>query len=517
MTITRQGSRLRIVVITAIITVIATHPASSVAVEVLTLDATVRQALAHAGNLRVVRQDQKIADAAMADASMAFSPSLAISAGYARTSIPLDTLGSNSIGGYRSTNWTSSLSLSRLFPQGVKTSASIGLNRIDDTYNYPALVNQGVVSLTIDVPLFEGLGFNETRAELAASKKLSESAWMDMFYQASLTTYQATRAFWTYYYACRRHEADIEQRKLAQNVLEAAAALASTAEISQSKVDQSKAYLKKLDAQMLVSKIVIDDAKATLEQVTGVRMSDTIDARVSAADSTLIFSLKDSLGESDLTRALAVGRSRYDLRALDAAAEAALYRLRGARNRKKPRLDVSVNLGYTTLNEGAAGNDYLAAIGRTSPGMNIGAQLTYYFMEGQTGDQANYARRLAERDRYAIQLEDQKNTVNSSVSAALSRVSHAIGIVRSQRQRRDLYRKLRDIEYRKFRLGLSSLFDLQDISDSFSDAVSDQIDSELSLVTAIVDVRFTTGTILDEDPATNEPVLEAERLITLPL
>jgi len=91
-----------------------------------------------------------------------------------------------------------------------------------------------------------------------------------------------------------------------------------------------------------------------------------------------------------------------------------------------------------------------------------------------------------------------KETITGDVTNTANALFYAAEILRSQEMAEKQYREATDDELKKFQLGLSSILDILDVADRLNGARSNTVLARASLATAITNLRYSTGTLLND-------------------
>ncbi|HEV2736025.1 MAG TPA: TolC family protein, partial [Longimicrobiaceae bacterium] len=185
--------------------------------------------------------------------------------------------------------------------------------------------------------------------------------------------------------------------------------------------------------------------------------------------------------------------------------EAARTLLRGARGEMRPRLDLSVRLGYTGVEDGGAlhgmlpplsGRSGVHAEVRLSSGLALGNREAEGLALQSAADEQDAA--AAERElvrRIALHAEAAAETLRRS-AAELAQAMEAAR----------LHSLAVENERRRFQLGGATLFDVLYAEDGLTSATLARIDGELRHAVALARLRAAAGSLAaDPSPPTRQP------------
>ena len=171
--------------------------------------------------------------------------------------------------------------------------------------------------------------------------------------------------------------------------------------------------------------------------------------------------------------------------------------LPAARNQLKPQLDATFSLGYSGLLEG---KDYFRVFG--SPFYGVGGPtatvgLKYSFAPKNNVAYGAVAEAQASIRQAEIQKADISRNIASSVMTAMITVADAVAKLRKAREAVQSYQLALDGENDKFRLGINSVVELLTVEDRLTTALSTENAAQLDYATAVVNLRYATGTLID--------------------
>jgi len=101
-----------------------------------------------------------------------------------------------------------------------------------------------------------------------------------------------------------------------------------------------------------------------------------------------------------------------------------------------------------------------------------------------------------------------KETIAADVSNNANGLFYAAGILRSQEMAEKQYLEATGDELKKYQLGLSSILDILDVADRLNGARSNTVLARAGLATAISNLRFSTGTLLNDGEQDKKLLLE---------
>ena len=123
--------------------------------------------------------------------------------------------------------------------------------------------------------------------------------------------------------------------------------------------------------------------------------------------------------------------------------------------------------------------------------------------------QANSQERQAEK-----RVADLQRQVRTALVTAAQAVRHEGSRVEVARQAVESFQTALSGQREKYRLGLGSVVDILTMEDRLTNALSAEVQAELSYALAVTDFRFGSGTILDPDHLSQ--TIDEDVMLTLP-
>ncbi len=433
-----------------------------------------------------------------------FDPVLSLSTGYSNDMLP-------AVMGPSSRSIVTSLSVSNLLPIGITITPAVSIKQI----RLGSMAsNQAQSGVTFDIPLFAGFGNNVSKTARDAAEIEYRAAGFGCYQAATTGVYNTAAAYCDYLYAYLLLQVDHELTESAEKQLHATQALAHADEIAFQRVDLARAYLENSRATEQTAVLQLKAAWELLLLSTGSRPSGR-----EAPETPIDFfpephpGVLGSLIDSTLLSDYALSH-RSDLKALYLQKSAAVQRLEGSKNLLKPNVSLSLWAGYNSQISGTSFQDYVFSVTRNIPGTSVSATITYTLPIGNNSAQSNYIQNMAAYETSLINQEALARNVLSTVSLDVASVRNAIFVYEMSRKSAESYRRLKEGELKKFRMGMSSIFDLQTISNNLASAEIQLLGAKKTYALAVLNLRYATGTLLKGNDELF--TVEAKNLFTIP-
>jgi outer membrane protein TolC len=452
---------------------------------------SVRTGLEHAPAVEAERQGVKISEASLSRARSWYDPTLTLSSGYRK-----DAHFAESGGNLHTVS--SSLALSQRLPSGITVAPTLGFVRSSTNLDGSIGATAGSAGMSISVPLFKGLGDrNLNRATRDAARQSLKAEKEILVTTVATSAYQIASAYWNYVYACGQLDLAHVLTGSAEHQLNATKALAEADQIAQLMVEQADAYLQQSKASEISAALAVEESWHALLLAMGV---DPADQPVPAKPED-VFPVPEQgfladLPSLDTLQVMAL-RNRSDLRSGAYGTAAAATLLEGYRNERKPDVSLILWGGYSGTSSGNGFSDYFTALNHNVPGTSVSASLSWAIDVGNRLDQAAFQTRLAMLEQSRIEEAVLQRSVRSGVATALASVRNAAAVYRLNLVSAEAYGRLKEGEMKKFRMGLSDIFNLQTASNNLASADMQLLAAKKTFAQAILDLRMATGSLID--------------------
>jgi outer membrane protein TolC len=410
---------------------------------------------------------------------------------YAQLGLATSSLASNS------TNYVAGAQ--KLFRNGISIGPSITLDRNTDNIATQEGVNQAQLGFQIVLPLLRGRGRAVVTAQEQSAESSVDASLRDVNQTiAQLLTTTAIQ-YWNAVGAGRNLEILTGSAERGENYVRDVQTLIDADRVPRAEIHQLQANLAGRTAARIQAEQGVISAQQGLAQAMGLTPSE-MEIQPSASDSLPDWperpapEITPQLIHDFVDRALA---RRADLIAANYRRQAAEKLLPGARDQLRPKLNLNVSTGYIGLLEGTK---YLKVFG--SPFYNVNgitttASLNYTFAPRTNQAMGQVAQVEASYRQAVLNQSDLSRTIASSVISAMTSLVNSINGLRKARESVTAYRLALSDQQEKFRIGLGSLVDILTIEDRLTAALSAELSAQLNYATALENLRFATGTVID--------------------
>ena len=472
------------------------------------LQEVIRAALSDNPSLHIQQDGVRVYEGAWQTLLGQFDPAVTVALAGNRDHTPLLTTGEFS--NVRTDASTYSLGLQKQFRSGLTITPSVEMVRQDGLTG--GTLNNAEVGVQLRMPLLRDRGVRANAAGERAAYHTYEASRLDLSETRAVVVLQAALAYWSYLAAWRTLAAYSESEARAQTLLNETKVLIEAEEQPAADLKQLEANLAAKTAQRIAAEQRLFETGQQLGLIMGMPFEQmrTLDQPTDVfpeIDDQLLDEIVQAEGYIDLAR-----RRRLDLAAAQRREEAAEVLLRAARNDLKPRLDLTLDVGYAGLDAGTAFEQYLTPFGSHVGGVNVGATLSYSLPVGNRTAQGGVAQQASLYRQQTTLTHDLDRVIHSSVLVALKALERSIYELKSADAAVALYRTAVDNEKKKFQMGLATLIDVINVEDRLTDVILSHIAGQQRYANALVQIRYETGTLIYP----NEEVVSPQRLTTVP-
>jgi outer membrane protein TolC len=344
--------------------------------------------------------------------------------------------------------------------------------------------------LKLAAPLVRDRGGAITAAPERAALVDRDASWKEARQTDAQILVQAAQSYWEYLAAERRLQVMAASEQRSARDVAVTGALVKADERTGSDLIQAQGYHSSRKAARIAAEQQRLEAARRLAIVMGARWQSG--ATVVRAVTDFPSPPATTYAETGLRWITAALSRRADRAAADLRVRAAEVRLDAARNELTQRLDVEVSAGYTGQSQGLGS---FADLHRSLPGAEAALTLTYQLPIEQSGVRGKAAQRAAVLAQLRIARLDVERQIPIGVLAGVESVRNSqLGLRESADAVRFLEQTVEN-EKRKFQLGSSTLFSVNQAEESLTGALLDKIDRQRDYAVALANLRFETGTL----------------------
>ncbi|MBF0263283.1 MAG: TolC family protein, partial [Magnetococcales bacterium] len=402
-------------------------------------------------------------------------------------------------------------SVKKYFREGVVTELKASIQRTDPinynelASNGPGAINVGIAELKVTVPLLRNSGSDAFQATVdEKDKKLGYEAKQQEYRHAvSNRVRTVAKAYWDYKAAMEKQDILRVSEKMVTKWAEAAKDRA-TARGNRGNKDEVNTLTARLASESLAleeGKSKVYETKNALAEAMGFSVDElTAKGYPSEEFPKISANFED---KSLIKRLMQTAQGeRADLKAAKLTEDQSNVQLTKAKKDLLPKLTADGTVGMIG---GDVSGSHLSNVAKgfteNTVGPNWRAGLTFEYPFGNDAAEGMVKQRSMAVMRDSMLLEEKTRTVQMSVKKSLNDLKHAIPSVElAQKSIRNYWPSvegsLEKYNAQRDRLTLSTLMDLLSLEEKLKDALTKNIEAKSALAKSVVDVRFTTGTLL---------------------
>jgi outer membrane protein TolC len=411
----------------------------------------------------------------------------------------------------------STVDINKLFRSGLSVQPQLDLLRTDDVTAGSGAVNDGTLKLIFRQPLLRGRGRTATGAEeLAAERDLAASG-LDLRQTIAERIQAVVTQYWTAESAARNLDVLRESEDSSRNLLENTRKLIEADQVPAADLVQLEANLAFKESARIGGERQLFAARQDLGREIGL---DAAEIRRLPLPSDPFPEIDPDAVPSPAAAerwiAVALDR-RADLRAARERRAGSEIRRRAAENALLPQLDFLVTPSYSGLMPGGDTVSFFSPLYRNIPGAGASAGFSLSLPIGNHRARGALLQADAVLRQSSLAIDLLAKGIGADVPAALDAVAQNALQLDKARQAVRLFERAVVNEEKKLRAGSSTLLDVISQRDRLTSARQSEVSSELALALSLLDLRFTTGTLLaegGEDEAGG--AIQASSLTTLP-
>lgn len=462
----------------------------------------VRSVIANNTNVQVQNRQAEISEGALRSATGQFDPRVQFSLTRSRDNSPLSLANRAALGqSFLSSDITTyRLSLDKRFRWGMTASPGLEYHRNDiQTIADAPTTNQARVNLRLTQPLLRGRGTVVTAAQMEIADLDYRAGQFDQRHAVSQEIVNGVTAYWTYVSAYKNLEILRESEDRAQALVNETQTLIDADEVPPAEITQLIANVADKAASRIRAEQNLIEARYSLGQTMGLPFEE-IPRLPPPADPFPGVRSQQMSNLDRLASFIALGlQLRADFQAAALREQSAARLTEATRQNRLPDLNITFDMGYASLQEGNAFNRLFSPLVQDRTGLNVSATLSYDWpipnnnAKGQLDQQAAF---LEQRD---IQVADLRRRISSNVTVAVNALRHRALELQHAQEAVRLYRAAIESEKQKFQLGMSTLLDVINLEDRLRAAMLNEVSSQLGYASALVQLRFETGTLVSSD------------------
>lgn len=384
------------------------------------------------------------------------------------------------------------LEAARTLESGLGIKAGAGFVSREDRFERAAGMPPtatGTLSFGLTVPLARNPGTIAGAAREAAQAEL-DAARADLEHAAAASLLDVALAYWDYAARQRRLDVAAAAHQRSSALVDELRRMIAADEVPAAEIDTALANRAQRAAARAAAQAELADARRRLVRAMGLGIGAMTSLPVPMDE----FPAPPPLAQLDaqpwLDTALA---RRPDLRATALRVTGSGVRLQGAREARKPQLDLGLELATNGLREDTRLG---GAAFRDRRGTTAGATLSFAWPVQNSGAQAKLLAASSRRDALQLAQREQRDAAATGIATAVERAARAVEQLHAAREAVRRFRGALDAEQAKRRSGLSTVLDVIVLEERLNNALLAEADLSQQYASAIAQLRFELALLL---------------------
>jgi outer membrane protein TolC len=452
----------------------------------------------------------------------AFETHLATTVTHGRDRAPLTSLQRAQYDGFTETITDATayqLSLQRQFRNGlvVRPSLTVSRSSLDvggdfSTIAQPEFVSNNLArfEVLVNQPLLKGRGGAVVAAGERAAGLRMEAAHHQRDHVAAGQMLVTILAYWQYVAASHRLAIIDTSETRARRLFDETERLVAADRRPRADLDQLRADLADKASTRILAEQAVFEARQYLGLAMGLTQAEARRLPPPADDFSTLSTAFDITALDVPELLVHTMNRRADLVAQHRARDAARLLQQAAARDKQHRLDLSVAVGYTGLEDGGQFEQFFTPLATNIGGLNFSAALRYDLPFNNrlargtyTQAEANYTAEVLGEENLRRQIAFEVDLARQDLAASTAALGQIGEAVRHHRQ-------ALENERAKFQQGFSTLFNVMLFQDRLTLAETTWMTAQARVASALARLRYETGTL----PAADALTLHA--LTTIP-
>lgn len=381
------------------------------------------------------------------------------------------------------------------FGPGVQT--GVDINRLADNLDQESAINRANLFFALNVPLLRGAGRSAAGADEEAARVVKEATAWNLHHAAATQVAGTVRAYWSCRLASVELEVLTQSEIRAAELVERVSQLVDADEIPSAELKQVRADLAEKRSARLRAEQRLFEARQTLGLAMGLNLDQvaTTPLPTDSFPQPPTSPIRTSWLDSDLLQE--TFERRADYQALLLLRDASQVLLAQARNGLMPRVDLDMEVGYAGLDEGNGLDRFTSTVDPSDlVGLNWLATVSLSWPFGNHEARGRLRQRSAARDQNTVRIADLARNIQSAILVSGHDLNRAVAEYRQASDASSLYGDAVANEREKLGLGAASVLDVINTADRLDQARVRRVNSLARYATALVEIRFATGTLL---------------------
>lgn len=392
---------------------------------------------------------------------------------------------------------TFDIGLTRKFRSGITAGPRVTITQsADRTFNLTTSASS--VDFTVNVPLLRSAGVDVTGASETAALLEYEASKYDLKQIVSLSVQSSVIAYWNAVAALKNLEVLKSSVARAEDMLGKIKILIEAEERPAADIDQLLANLaSKTTSQIRAEKSLLE-TKMALGFAMGLSVDEISSSPLPAENFPKLEEKTPRFTDNSSYLEKAI-RLRFDIGAVKKRTERDKVLMVAAQKNMKSKLDFSLSMGYSGLEDRGGLGNYIGSLKSRVGGLNVAGLLSYELPVENNSLKGAYVQSAASYAQQEINHRNLARTIGAEVIVAISDLIRSVAELRKARESVKLHKRAVQREKLRQKAGVSTVIDLITQDDRLTAAFLTEVSAHLNYSVAIINLRFGTGTLIVED------------------
>lgn len=401
-----------------------------------------------------------------------------------------------------------SLGFSMLSRSGLQTDATVTFTGQDlFTNSGNSELGEGNIALVFSMPLLKEFGTLSTGAEEQANLLTLEGSLAAVVHQINASLKTISETYWDYSATVQNLLLSIEALERSKQTLRATSIL-----VENELLESSSLYVLRADLSSKES-----SRQNSEQQLVAARNKMAIDLGFPVKIAHLLPMPTTNFSEIERDKACRI-KANLPLLLKTALAKRQDYRqtelqmkssqILEAKYRRDVLPDVNMVAGitHTGFTTDSAFSEMLTTTSDGDSAIKAGIEVSLPWTNDTARGQLRNQLGLSRERRLAYRSVGE--TIGSDINDNINALFYDVEILNSQELAEEQYDQATIAEFQKFKLGTSSILDVINVANSLTAARKNTVSARANLATAITNLRYSTGTLLNDSGQENKLFLE---------
>jgi outer membrane protein len=352
-------------------------------------------------------------------------------------------------------------------------------------------------TIALTQPILRGNGLKVTTAFERSAALDIESAKQNFELNIAFELSQLGKSYWQYVAGYESLKIFQSNENRVRRVLEITRELVKADKKPESDLIQIQADLADKERQTTVAEQSLFAARMNLGRVIGISEEESQLIGNPVNNFPTIMESKFTQENQESFFVSLAKENRKDITAIDFTLEGLDLQLSAAKNSTLPQLDITGFVTYGGASVGGGIDQYFNAFSNNQGRSAVtGLGLTFSFPLNNNLAKANMAKNKIAIDDQNIAYTNLIRNVELNISIANNNLRNSVLILEKAEKTLKYYQQVFDNEQTKFQNGLTTLLNLILFQERLTFSQLDYMQAQQQFASAIVDLRFETGTLL---------------------